>query len=224
MIKFRNLYASEIEVRVGQKFQNGKVSLLLYQDGRCAMNLLDETVKPENWSCNYSRQGESLFCSIGIYVKEHNAFIFKADAGAESNFEKTKGEASDAFKRAAVKWGIGRSLYTAPKIIVPCDNEYETFKVAIINYDDNDRIVDLEIMNSKDQVIFAFHNGTIQRNQSIPPEEILKTVCGELKEAGEDYKELIRFYNYYKERIAGFNNVNANTIRNLWNKWNKNNY
>ena len=132
-ITFRLLNANEIEVRVGQKFNSGKVSLLLYQDSRCAMNILDETVGSENWACNYTRQGDSLFCSIGIYSEKHKAFIFKSDAGSESNFEKTKGEASDAFKRAAVKWGIARELYTAPKIIVPCENEYERFYVENIS-------------------------------------------------------------------------------------------
>ena len=33
------------------------------------------------------------------------------DCGTESNVEKQKGEASDAFKRAAVHFGIGRDLY-----------------------------------------------------------------------------------------------------------------
>ena len=30
--------------------------------------------------------------------------------------EKVKAEASDCFKRAGFKWGIGRGLYTSPKI------------------------------------------------------------------------------------------------------------
>ena len=36
------------------------------------------------------------------------------DCGTESNVEKQKGEASDAFKRAAVQFGIGRDLYNLP--------------------------------------------------------------------------------------------------------------
>jgi hypothetical protein len=37
--------------------------------------------------------------------------VSKMDCGTESNVEKQKGEASDAFKRAAVQFGIGRDLY-----------------------------------------------------------------------------------------------------------------
>lgn len=224
MRMFRNLNAEEIEVRIGQKFKNGKVSLLLYQDSRCAANILDETVGQGNWSNNYVRQGNTLCCSIGIYIKEHNAFVYKADAGTESNFEAVKGEYSDAFKRAAAKWGIGRELYSAPKIIVPCDNEYEQFSVDEISYDNKDRITDLTISDSRGNVVFKYVEGQqvrINTEPALPPEEILKAVCGELK-ADADTKELLKFYNYYVERIKNFNNVNAGTIKKLWSKWTSN--
>jgi hypothetical protein len=39
-------------------------------------------------------------------------WVWKSDCGTESQVEKQKGEASDAFKRAAVMWGIGRFLYS----------------------------------------------------------------------------------------------------------------
>ena len=42
-IKFRNLDADELEVRVGEK-RNGKMSLLIYKDARVDMRVLDETV------------------------------------------------------------------------------------------------------------------------------------------------------------------------------------
>ena len=47
-LNFRLLRADEIEVRVSTVRQNG-VSLLLYKDARCDMNILDETVGPLNW-------------------------------------------------------------------------------------------------------------------------------------------------------------------------------
>lgn len=218
MLKFRNLNANELEVRVGQKYKNGTMSLLIYQDSRCAMKILDETVGPENWSCNYSRQGDSLFCSIGIYIKEHNAFIFKSDAGAESNFEAVKGESSDAFKRSAVRWGIGRSLYTCPKVIVPESNA--TFYVRAIEYDDKDNVITLIICDWNDNVVFRYIDGKIIKNSDydVDPIEVLKNVCGELKET-ENNKELLRFYNYYVERIENFDKVNEKVIYRLWEKW-----
>ena len=47
-MEFRTLRADEIEVRVATVSEKG-VSLLLYKDARCDMNILDETVGPFNW-------------------------------------------------------------------------------------------------------------------------------------------------------------------------------
>lgn len=64
-------------------------------------------LSPENWSNTY--EAESGTASISIRI--NNEWICKSDIGTDSNVEKEKGKASDAFKRAAVLWGIGRNLY-----------------------------------------------------------------------------------------------------------------
>lgn len=112
---FRKLRASEIECRV--QMCNGKgVSLLLYKDSRCDMNILDESIGPMDWQCEYSR--ENANCKVSIWDGEKNQWISKEDTGTESNTEAEKGLASDSFKRACFKWGIGRELYTSPFIWV----------------------------------------------------------------------------------------------------------
>jgi hypothetical protein len=85
-----------------------------YVDARQVQDRLDEAVGQENWQCTYHAAKNSLFCSIAIKVGD--AWITKEDCGAESDMEAEKGEASDAFKRAAVKWGIGRFLYDLPEM------------------------------------------------------------------------------------------------------------
>ena len=89
-----------------------------YIDARDVQDLLDEVVGPENWQCKYSEHKGNLFCSIGIdcSVTAEDLWVWKEDCGTESNVEKQKGEASDAFKRAAVMWGVGRFLYSMPII------------------------------------------------------------------------------------------------------------
>ena len=47
-MKFRDLRADEIEVRIGQ-VKRDHVVLLLYKNSRTDMNILDETVGPERW-------------------------------------------------------------------------------------------------------------------------------------------------------------------------------
>lgn len=122
MIKFRALTEDDVEVRVGMINKNG-VSLLLYKDARVDQNILDQTVGPDNWQKRYEVISGNLFCSVGIRVlhddSQEREWIWKQDVGTESNTEKEKGQASDAFKRACFCWGIGRELYTAPFIWIP---------------------------------------------------------------------------------------------------------
>ena len=89
-----------------------------YIDARDVQNLLDEVCGQDGWQVKYEEHKGNLFCSIGIrYNIDKNYFWnFKSDCGTESNVEKQKGEASDAFKRAAVMWGVGRFLYDMPII------------------------------------------------------------------------------------------------------------
>ena len=146
-IKFRNLRADELEVRVSDK-KNGKMSLLVYKDARVDMRILDETVGNENWVVQYKREGDSLFAGIGIYSEKHKAFIYKWSAGAPSNYEAVKGESSDAFKRSGFMWGIGRSLYSCPKIVVPESNARHY--VSRIDYDEKGNVKDLQIKDWND--------------------------------------------------------------------------
>ena len=123
MKKFRDLAAEEIEVRVS-RVTNAGVELLLYKDSRCDMRILDETVGPENWQNEFYEHKGTLFCKVGISVdrgEQFHEWVWKDNAGAPSNMEAQKGEASDAFKRACFTWGIGRELYTSPRIFVYAD-------------------------------------------------------------------------------------------------------
>lgn len=83
-----------------------------YVDARDVMELLDEIVGPENWQSDYKELKGNLYAGVGIKVE--GEWVWKWDCGTESTTEKEKGEASDAFKRAAVKWGVGRFLYDLP--------------------------------------------------------------------------------------------------------------
>jgi hypothetical protein len=158
MCKFRDLRADEIECRVAQAKENG-VSLLLYKDARCDMNILDETVGATNWMRQHCRDNAN--CIVSIWDEKKQMWIEKEDTGTESNTEKEKGLASDSFKRACFNWGIGRELYTAPFIWIKaadcsalkkndygkwqCGDRFEVNEIVI----ENKRIVGLTIKNAK---------------------------------------------------------------------------
>lgn len=156
MIQFRKLKADEIECRIGQIKATG-LTLLLYKDARCDMNVLDETVGPLNWKREHTRDNRN--CIVSIYDEEKKEWVSKEDTGTESNTEADKGLASDSFKRACVNWGIGRELYTAPFIWVKkedCNISatsgdrfrcYDKFKVIKLTYKKNGDIDGLCIRN-----------------------------------------------------------------------------
>lgn len=156
MIKFRDLRADEIDVRV-QMVKDSGVSLLLYKDARVDMNILDETVGVENWQREFYECKGNLFCKVGIRIVPDGDnmpyWVWKADCGTESRTEPEKGLASDASKRSCFAFGIGRELYTAPFIWIPkekCNIRgtacYDHFSVEKIVIEDK-QIIALSIVN-----------------------------------------------------------------------------
>jgi len=101
-------------------------SCVAYIDARDVQDLLDEVCGAANWQCKYSEHKGSLFCSIGVDMGK--GWVWKSDCGTESNVEKQKGEASDAFKRAAVMWGVGRFLYSKTIVKLPVKEKGKDYK------------------------------------------------------------------------------------------------
>lgn len=163
MNNIRTLAANEIDCRVGQVSQRTKkVSILLYKNARVDMSILDELVGPENWQRDHKEIKGNLYCGVGILTER--GWVWKWDCGTESNTEKEKGEASDSFKRACVNWGIGRELYTAPSIWIPCTEEewrdgkpFLSLSVTKIVYNERREITELEIVDSRGTLRYAFN-------------------------------------------------------------------
>ena len=107
-----------------QSSKDGYAQLVAYIDSRDVQNILDEVLGQANWQDDYKEVEGKIYAGIGILVNEITGWVWKWDCGTESNIEKEKGQASDAFKRAAVKWGVGRFLYDLP-IKVARVNEYK---------------------------------------------------------------------------------------------------
>lgn len=136
-MNFRPLQAGDIEVRVGGVYKSG-VTFLLYKNARVDMAILDETVGEFNWQRDHKEVKGNLYCGIGIYDEKKSEWIWKWDCGVESYTEKEKGEASDSFKRAGFNWGIGRELYTAPFIYLPCATDPKGNGQGYVLHDPNE--------------------------------------------------------------------------------------
>ena len=88
-MKFRKLRADEIDCRISTINSNG-LSLLLYKDARCDMNILDEEVGAMHWQRSHSRDNAN--CTVSIYDTEIKQWVSKEDTGTESYTEKEKNE------------------------------------------------------------------------------------------------------------------------------------
>lgn len=95
-----------------------KALALAYIDAREVMNRLDQVVGPGNWKDDLRVAGPRVIC--WIFIRVDGEWIGKSDGAGDSDVEPEKGGLSDAFKRAAVKWGVGRYLYALGSPWVPC--------------------------------------------------------------------------------------------------------
>lgn len=163
MTEIRKLKPDEISVKVKKITEKGCL-LLLYKTARVDAQILDETFGAAGWVNDFKEIKGNLFCGIGI-KQEDGSFLWRWDCGVESATEAEKGEASDAFKRAGFKWGIGKELYSSPFIWANVEttkdakggyalkDRFMTFKVASIAYQ-GDKISSLTIVNNKGETVY----------------------------------------------------------------------
>ena len=192
MEEIRLLSKEDIDVRVAQTNiynNNGqqvvKVNLLLYKNARVDMKILDELFTPFGWKRTHKLIGDRLYCQVEVWDAEKKEWICKEDVGVESNTEAEKGQASDSFKRACVNWGIGRELYTAPRISIELnDKEYTrdqqgkirvwaSFSVKSIGYDTKTRtITSLEIQDRFGNVRYSMNAPAAQPASKEPSQAV----------------------------------------------------
>lgn len=170
----RRLNADEMECRVAQVTAKG-CSLLLYKTARVDRAILDEEFGQMNWQNDFKVIDGKMYGGIGVCNNNNGTheWVWKWDCGTESNTEAEKGQASDCFKRAGFKWGIGVELYTAPFIFIQCAtekdeyaskkaskdvyklcNKYTKFEVSEIGYTDKGDINKLIIKDDSGNKVF----------------------------------------------------------------------
>lgn len=239
MKEFRNLRPDEIQIRPTDTKYKGSCTLLAYQDARAAMDILDETVGAENWQKEYYEVKGNVYCRIG--VNTDNGWVWKADCGMESNVDAAKGEASDATKRAAVCWGIGRELYTIPRIKIQCPDSYYyndkltmTFAVSDIAYSGKEVTI-LTIVDKFGNVVYTYDKNRVIDPVSKPveqngermvragggPVDDLHFFCSQKKkEQGINKDELLKFFNFYKGKIEENGGWKGRFMADrLWKQW-----
>ena len=121
----------EIEWRVLRVSKKKPVAqVAAYVDSRAIQKRLDEVVGRENWQNEFEtvtgadNKSTAHICKLRIYYPERGEWITKSDGAGCTDVEPIKGGLSNAFKRAASMWSIGRYLYELKNIWADVD-EYK---------------------------------------------------------------------------------------------------
>lgn len=94
-----------------------RCNLLAYIDARDVQSRLDAVVGIGNWQVRFRHDAvyikgapaTAYVCSL--LIKINGEWITKEGTADDTSYEAVKGGESDALKRAAVQWGVGRYLY-----------------------------------------------------------------------------------------------------------------
>lgn len=123
--------SEEIDWRVGSTSGDKSKGLALaYIDARVCMDRLDSVCGPDGWQCNYVfGNGSLVVCNLGILMPPGN-WLWKADGAGATDVEGEKGSCSDALKRAAVRFGIGRYLYELSSPWVALTQMGKSYRIA----------------------------------------------------------------------------------------------
>lgn len=103
-----------------------------YITNRAIMNRLDEVCGPENWRNEFIKGPDGgVMCGLSIRVTRDDGaeWVTKWDGAENSDIEPVKGGLSNAMRRAAVQWGVGRYLYDFPDQWVAL-NKYGRFETT----------------------------------------------------------------------------------------------
>lgn len=138
-----------------------------YIDARDVMDMLDATVGTENWQSDYKEIKGNLYGGIGIKIKDE--WIWKWDCGTESYSDKIKGEASDAFKRAAVKWGVGRFLYDIPVQYCKTNEPKKDNNYPYVIDEEGNKVKNLSDYINQREKVLIFQNRSKALNQNKAP-------------------------------------------------------
>lgn len=234
IIEWDLLTAEDIEVRVAT-IKNGKSTLLLYQDSRCAMRALDKQFGSFGWQMDYKVVGEQIYGTLSIYDEEKGVWVSKSDTGDKSNISEDKGQSSDILKRCAVRWGYAVELYSSPKITVDDDGYGNTgYKVSEIEYDENRKITHLVLVNRFGKEVYRWNKNEISQPKHKPQIQqtnkdlewkdkttdnlsVLTEYCSQVVTNGSDRSEVGKFFRFYKDKCDSWRG--KFDCEKLWNVW-----
>ena len=205
-----------ISWRVGSTTKDkSKGMALAYIDARDVQDRLDEVCGVDGWQCRYvPMHDKKTVCEIGVKVgwKIGNTlspttmqnvveWIWKSDGAGDSDIEAEKGALSDAFKRAAVRWGVGRYLYDLESPWVALEPAGNSFKIAAHEYKRLEALLSKTPTPATDRMNAMVNNPAPTPSPTMSPVEWGEKAIIRIKEA-KTPEELNAFTDRYHDKIA----------------------
>lgn len=119
------------EIKFKPSVVSGNRALAIaYVDARVVQDRLDEVLGIDGWQDEYTiKDGDNVVCKLSCKIE--GEWISKMDVGGPSEQpdggDRMKSAFSDALKRTAVKFGVGRFLYRLPAQWVDYDTSKRCF-------------------------------------------------------------------------------------------------
>ena len=86
------------------------------------MHRFDAAFGAENWTSEFKEIANGFLCRLTVTINDRQ--VYREDGASKTNIEPEKGGISDAMKRAAVQFGLGRCLYDYPRVMIECDGKF----------------------------------------------------------------------------------------------------
>lgn len=217
-----------IEWRVSRSFKakNGKPMAFVvpYIESRAVMNRLDDVVGINNWENEFKTIHNGIICGIRIWFSDTVSRI-KWDGADLSDYEPTKGGLSNALKRAAVHWGIGRYLYSLPEYCVeifpdrrPGSNFINDRKNKIVGYWDAPNLPEWALPKnykpSHNTTNNTRHANRQNQGQSLNPQQMQAGREQMLKYIHE-FEQIVQLKDNHDYIVRIFNKANNTNIQNV---------
>ena len=177
---------NKISWRIGStNADKSKGMALAYIDARDVQDRLDAVCGIGGWQNRYiPMHDKKTVCEIGIKIGE--AWIWKSDGAGDSDVEAEKGSLSDAFKRCAVKWGIGRYLYDVEPPWVTITPAGRSFKIADHEYKRLENLLSKDSKPEEQDITDGVKNWCDQQKEKIAACKTLPELMEWLDKNGGD--------------------------------------
>lgn len=118
----------EIEWRVQMQTKTGKLIVVPYLTNRTVMDRFDQQFGWDGWQNQITEIQGGFLCTITVTFTNPQTgevrTLSKTDGASRTDIEPVKGGISDAMKRCAVQFGLGRSLYTYPRVMIDTPDKF----------------------------------------------------------------------------------------------------